>query len=256
MSVIRLGWQSDVAPTSVILSDKTNTYGVRQRGTLTTMVEAGIAMVAVGDGVYEYEFDDPDGLGFEYWIRVIDDTDTYHIHKVDNSESGLRPAEESVESPALVLCSWLLTQNLVSDPDTINLADAQSGDVVWPAGVGAIQDKPDRFVVLYDSGGETEGCIMTSRGRVSIEHGDVQVRVRGKNYMDALRKVHSLKDALLTIHDAIVAVESGDPNSPPRQYRINAITPLSRESYLGPDAANRSEFTVNFRTTIQKLVQS
>lgn len=61
-----------VDPTSVILRDKTDTFGVLRTDTSAVVVASGTPMVDVGDDWYSYSWTDPaDGLTFKYVVEVV-----------------------------------------------------------------------------------------------------------------------------------------------------------------------------------------
>jgi len=59
--------------TSVTLANAVSaaTYGVRRTDTGAAVVAAGTAMTRVATGVYEYDFDDVEGLSYEWRFRAV-----------------------------------------------------------------------------------------------------------------------------------------------------------------------------------------
>jgi len=73
--------------TSVILSDPTDTYGVKRDDTDASVVAAGTAMTKTATGVYEYSFTAPaSGLDYTYYVEWVYDGET-HSHQFTRKTS-------------------------------------------------------------------------------------------------------------------------------------------------------------------------
>jgi hypothetical protein len=69
-------------PTSVVMSDPTNTYGVRRQDTQAVVVANNTAMTNVSTGVYRHTFTAPAaGLTYEWYVEVVYNGITYHSEK-------------------------------------------------------------------------------------------------------------------------------------------------------------------------------
>ena len=64
---------------SVVFGDPTNTYGVKRQDNGDVVISDGYPLDHIGDGQYEYEFDDPDyDLVYSYSFRVEYPAATYN----------------------------------------------------------------------------------------------------------------------------------------------------------------------------------
>ena len=67
--------------TSVVMSDPTNTYGLKRTDTDAILVANNTALTNVSPGVYQYNLTDPEsGLSYDYWIEVVYSGQTYHFN--------------------------------------------------------------------------------------------------------------------------------------------------------------------------------
>ena len=80
---IRKTWTVDGAPadpTSVVLRDPTDTYGIRRDDTSAVIVAAGTAMTHVATGIFEYTVPDVDAsTTYTAWIEIVYAGDTYRF---------------------------------------------------------------------------------------------------------------------------------------------------------------------------------
>jgi hypothetical protein len=80
---IRKTWTVDgtpTDPTSVVLRDPANTYGIRRDDTHAVIVAAGTAMTHVATGVFEYTVPSVDGgTTYTAWIEVVYAGETYRF---------------------------------------------------------------------------------------------------------------------------------------------------------------------------------
>lgn len=70
-----------ISPTSVVLSNSANTYGVKRDDTDAVVVAAGIAMVETetGSGIYTHSFTQPAAdLTYTYWVKWIYEGETFY----------------------------------------------------------------------------------------------------------------------------------------------------------------------------------
>lgn len=65
--------------TSVVLSDRTGTFGIKRNDTGATVVAAATALTNSAAGTYTYEFDEPDdGVEYTIWAKGIYGGNTYY----------------------------------------------------------------------------------------------------------------------------------------------------------------------------------
>jgi hypothetical protein len=240
----------------VILADPTGTYGVRRCVDGVVIVAAGQVVTEVEEDHYSITFNDPDGLFgmYEAWVEITSASTTYRLHKFIRT-TGSSDNAETIDSAALVLAEILREMGYASNPIEINAGDDQAM-FTWPIAIRATQDIPDEFITAYDSGGVVDMITYDENNkRVIVEHCDVQLRVRGKrdDYMGAKSKARSLKEILTNIRNYEISISSEIENEPPEMYRVNVVTPLSKEAFIGNDDKGRPMFTVNFRTSINKV---
>jgi hypothetical protein len=80
---IRKTWTVDgmpTDPTSIVLRDPTNTFGVKRNDTSAIIVPAGTAMTHVATGVFEYTAANVDnGTTYTAWIEIVYAGDTYRF---------------------------------------------------------------------------------------------------------------------------------------------------------------------------------
>lgn len=246
--------ESGRQPHSVVLSDPTGAYGIRRTDTGQVLVEAEEPMVHNGSGNYSYDLTDLDEtVTYEAWIR-INAVKKYFIHRFLKSPLRLLPGDQSIDSAALVIATVLQQLNHVSNASEINPND-KDNKPVWPCGIGSQEESPSEFVTLYDTGGITDGIMQTKNGPVLVQHLDVQIRTRAEygDYMVAKRKLRQIKDDLLRVKNLTVSVSTEESSESPEQIMVNAITVMAVETYVGPDDKKRPMFSLNIRTTMQKV---
>src|SRR5436305_89930 len=80
---IRKTWTVDSAPTdptSIVLRDPTNSYGIKRNDTSATIVPAGTAMTQVVTGIFEYTAANVEnGTTYTAWIEIVYAGDTYRF---------------------------------------------------------------------------------------------------------------------------------------------------------------------------------
>lgn len=105
MTLIPFTWTIDgtlTNATSVVMSDPTNTYGLKRTDTDAILVANNTALTNVSPGVYQYNLTDPeDGLSYDYWIKVTYSGQTYHF----NLQGSGDDVPESVELSSIVFTS-------------------------------------------------------------------------------------------------------------------------------------------------------
>lgn len=254
--ILEFTWIADLPPDSVVLTDPTGTYGVRRVADGEIIVVAGQVVEEVSESHYSVSFNDPDGLfgTYEAWVEINSGGSIYRLHKFLRT-TGATDNASTINSAALVLAEILRELGEASNPVEINSGDPQAL-FVWPVAIRATQDVPDEFITAYDSGGVVDMITYDENNhRIIVEHCDVQLRVRGKrdDYMGAKSKARSLKEILTNIRNYEISVSSEIENEPPELYRVNVVTPLSKEAFIGNDDKGRPMFTVNFRTSINKV---
>lgn len=253
MATIKLRWTAAAQPDSVVLADPTDTYGVRRKDTQAVLVVPGTPMLVSGGGLYEYTFEDPgQGLGYDYWARFyVAGSIAIALHRSIRGTQVFVPAIESVESPALVVATLLRELNMASDRSNYNPLD-KANRPDWIVDVGELQDDPHETLTIYDSGAAQDGIIQTPDGPLALEHGDIQIRGRSQDYMRVRRKLVEIKDTIIKIRNRQISVESAQ-GLDPVLHNIAGLSVLSGVAYIGPDSKARKSFTVNFRTTIQRV---
>ncbi len=253
MATIKIRWTGDTQPTKVVLSDPTGTYGVRRRDTNAVVVEPGTLLVSLGNDEYGYVFEEPSqGLGYEYYLQFyIDTTLVFTLRRFIAGIRAFIPALESIESHALVYATLLRELNLASDRANWNSNDPTSKPD-WIVDVGELQDSPMETLTIYDSGAVQNGIIQTPDGPVAVEHGDIQIRSRSKDYLTGRRKLVQLKDTLIAVRNRLISVPTV-PNADAVLHKIAAASVLSGVAYIGPDSKGRKQFTVNLRTSVSRV---
>jgi hypothetical protein len=80
---IRKTWTVDgtpTDPTSIVLRDPTNSYGIKRNDTGATIVPAGTAMTQVATGVFEYTAANVEnGTTYTAWIEIVYAGDTFRF---------------------------------------------------------------------------------------------------------------------------------------------------------------------------------
>jgi hypothetical protein len=67
------------APDSALLSDPTNSFGVKRTDTNAVVVANGTPMVLVAPGTYQYQFDDLPGVAYSAFVEFNYDGASYHF---------------------------------------------------------------------------------------------------------------------------------------------------------------------------------
>jgi len=84
-----------IEPTSVILSNPSETYGIKRNDTDAVVVVDNTSMVSEGDGVYTYTFDEEEGASgivYTYWVEWTYQGHTDYDERLVAGEAGdLRP---------------------------------------------------------------------------------------------------------------------------------------------------------------------
>ena len=255
MSSVQFTWQADHDPTTVKLSSPDGTFGIRRVDNNLTVVENGTPMESSGDGTYSYSFEDVAGAAtYEAYIKIIDGPNVIFIHRFLKGRLGIDGSINSIDCAANVILSTLIELGLATDFSLYDPKDITSKRN-WPGVVGGLQPDPDEMIALYDSGGIVDGILQMGEGPMLLEHPDVQLRLRGKkgSYASTKQVARIIKDRLMRTRNYEISVSNEIVSEPPEMYRLNAVTPLGKESYLGLDDRGRPSFTVNVRTSITRL---
>ena len=80
--IVRKVFKVDGVPTDVtsaVLSDPTNSFGVKRNDTSAVIVANGTAMTRVSAGTYEYEFSDVVGVAYTAYVEIVYDGATYNF---------------------------------------------------------------------------------------------------------------------------------------------------------------------------------
>jgi hypothetical protein len=76
-------------PSSIVLSDPTEAYGVKRDDTDAVVVADGVAMTKVSTGIYRYTFSEPASyLTYTYWIEWVYGGETYHAENSIQGQPG------------------------------------------------------------------------------------------------------------------------------------------------------------------------
>lgn len=143
-------------------------------------------------------------------------------------------------SPAYVLAQYLIGEGELSDP-------TGSGD--WPVFVGMLPDgadAPHNAVGLMDTAPLKDGRIM---GGSPLFHDGFQLLIRASAYNTGYSKASDLAEALASVDDSEVEVESGSTYNLVSVTQASGILPLGQEQ----GTKRRVMFSVNFLATIQEV---
>ncbi len=84
--------------TSAKLSDPTGTFGIKRNDIDAVVVADGTDMTNSSTGVYEYSFDDTDGVSYTAYIEIVYAGSTYHFDVDLPARSAANQFSESYES--------------------------------------------------------------------------------------------------------------------------------------------------------------
>lgn len=107
----------------------------------------------------------------------------------------------------------------------------------WDLWIGKLPDKPDRAIVLYDSGGRP------ANPRWLLDFPSFQVRVRGNG--DDYKTAY---DQLKTVKDYLLGVPSYTASN---NDRIVMITAIGDIAFVGWDENKRPAHVMNFSMTVE-----
>jgi hypothetical protein len=69
-------------PTSVVLRDAANLYGIKRNDTGVSVVASGTALTKLSTGIYRYDFEQPvDGIAYTAQVEVVYDGKTYRFEE-------------------------------------------------------------------------------------------------------------------------------------------------------------------------------
>jgi hypothetical protein len=127
----------------------------------------------------------------------------------------------------------------------VNLLAESPGTSVWPIFVGFLPDQPDEAICVYDTAGFSDGRLMGDG--TQIEHPGVQIRVKGKTYLETYGKIKEISLLLDAQHDAVVSPAEGETYIIQNISRQGTIMPLGLEEAGG---RRLHHFTINAVLTL------
>lgn len=129
--------------------------------------------------------------------------------------------------PSKILRDLLLLDNVV----------AATANADWSAHISQMPSTPDKAIAIHDVGG------INPNPAIQIDQVSVQAVVRGaaNGYLAAYQKAQDIKDSLLGIDSVTVGTD-----------RVVSITMLGDIAFLGRDANERPELSVNFRMILER----
>jgi len=108
---------------SCILSDPTDTFGVKRDDTDEVIVVNNTPMTKVGTGIYTYSFDEPTGetgLTYTYWVEWVYEGRTYHTQ---HSATGAVEDDLALTRPFVKYLTWIQNEfkplTLVTPEETL-----------------------------------------------------------------------------------------------------------------------------------------
>lgn len=139
-----------------------------------------------------------------------------------------------MHTPAAIIVQYLIDREQVTRPESHQ---------DWPVYYASLPDKPDRVVVVYDTGGRLDGRIQ--RTRETVIHPAFQVRLRCRDYTAGFLKISALRTALDQILNTLVEFEDVT-------YLIKSATQTTPIMVMGQDENRRDNFTLNGTLTLSQ----
>ena len=159
-----------------------------------------------------------------------------------SSVFGLTRSDKLLVSPALIIATYLISQDLVSDP-----VGSSSGN--WPLFISRMPDTTDvktDCVVIYNTLGLKDGRLMI--GPV-IEHYGLQIKTRSDGHEEGWVKIEAISVELDSIHNELVTI-GAEEYQIYNVKRVGIIIPLGEEE----GSKGRQLFTANFLVTLKRIV--
>lgn len=124
-------------------------------------------------------------------------------------------------------------------------ADAEG----WGIFISSEPNKPDKTITIYDTGGgKPDGCMDSSKAM--LMYPTVQVRVRGKTYLEAYTKILAV-DALL---DRCGQFTASGPTPDDNDVLYYDIVKQGEESFLKKDENNRYIWVADYRAQRKEVL--
>lgn len=138
-----------------------------------------------------------------------------------------------MRSPADIVYHHLLTMSSI-------------GDLT----VALLRDAVDDTTAVFDTAGRLDGRLMET-GEV-IEHGGIQIQVRGKDYLSTYERAKTIALFLDAVKKETVAIGSDEAYTLWNVSRTGAIIPVGIETV---DDRRRHLFTLNYVLTVSQQNQ-
>lgn len=127
----------------------------------------------------------------------------------------------------------------------VDLGLTEESGSSWPAYVSFLPELPHEAICVYDTAGNPDGRLMEDGTR--IEHPGIQIRVRGRTYLDAWQKANSIALALDIMGQILIALYGMST------YLIHNVSRTGTVISAGVDDRDdrrRYHFTINAVMTI------
>lgn len=143
-----------------------------------------------------------------------------------------------MRAPSDIIYHLLLALGHGTDP---------TGEDTWPIFVGFLPDAPDEALCVYDTAGRQDGRLMSDG--TQIIHPGIQIRVRGKIYLDTYDKIRDIALDLDAQADTVVTIAAGEDYIVQNVSRTGDIIPLGVEEI---DGRRTHHFTLNAVITLNE----
>jgi hypothetical protein len=222
---------------SVVLADKSGTYGIKRTATGAVVVAVNTAFTRMETGTYQYTFTPPQTLvSYTGWVKVV------YKHRTNYYEIVYVPAaevEQVINSPSSILATYLI--------DTLGAFITPGDSGSWPLYRTVMPDALGvNFEVasIHDTTPVIDAKLMDGS---LVQQNGIQLRVRSKVYETGYQKLVSVIRVLATLHGVVVTMVNGN------RYEIVNVSVASDAVYIGPDEKQRSHFTANLLAKFRTL---
>jgi hypothetical protein len=115
----------------------------------------------------------------------------------------------------------------------------------WPIFVNQLLDKPDKCIVLTDNPFPTNGRIHRTGETISVFGYQVRIRAGKSGTADAKNKAFEISQFFDSVRRQEIIVDS-------TVYTVQGIHQETLPVFIGQDANDRPNFTINGRTTFKE----
>ena len=223
--------------TSVVLSNASNSIGIKRNDTGDVVVAAGTVLTKQSTGTYAYTFTAPaDNVFYTAYLKVIASGATLY-HEVAFFVSQ---TTTTIMVPSAILSKYCI--------ETLSVFTAPSETSTWPLYRSSLPDGPnidDNIAAIYDTAGFMQ--VKDMGGSLHQRYG-IQFTVRGIDYDTGYQKLASVLSAFPSIENVNVTVNGST-------FRIMNISQTSSIGILGvePGTKQRYLFSANLLVSLKEV---